>query len=99
MKHADVMTHVYRAACKVLEEGPHPDRSGAFQNFLIGTGEKLDLSAIAWMKVKNGGGPVETKEACDALLQMAVSALITVAHFPKLGEMSTPEGHRKESLG
>jgi hypothetical protein len=88
---------------KALENGL--TQGGAYQHFLIQSGERLDnaaqaLTAVAMNRphLRDRGVARFEMAAYFQILQAAISVLLALAHFPYLDRIDTKEVHEKLCL-
>ncbi len=87
----EAITAAYRAAAHEIARGLAPDRAAAFEGFMIETGGHAVAISESWSNLAMAR-PIMTPVCADSAemrvytdtLATAVSALLTLAHFPHL---------------
>lgn len=90
----EAITSAFRAAAYELSKGLAPERAAAFQEFLVQTGGHADSTAQTWGHLAQARETLTGMQADRAehvvyreLLNLTISAIMTLAHFPHLAKI------------
>ncbi len=87
----EAISAAFRAASREMARGMAPDKGGAYEAFLIQTGEYLDGSSQSWARLAEARPRITASQAEGMemhayiqILQATIGCLMALGHFPYL---------------